>query len=219
MEAAHQVSKLLFEKGIVKKITILKIPKRRDYMHIDTIFTQIKKNVWVMLGSFSRKRIKMEDADPVEKALDMEKKEERIKIIQFRRKDIEEPVYFDNLEELLIDISKNDLDCEGKIKFIYSGNNEFPFDAREQWTDSCNLLALKEGVVLGYDRNDKTVEAFRESGFTIIEADKLIQQIENGKTDPEEIENTMILIPSAELSRARGGFHCMSLPILRDDVD
>ena len=219
MEAAHQVSKLLFEKSIVKKITILKIPKRRDYMHIDTIFTQIKKNVWVMLGSFSRKRIKMEDADPVEKALDMEKKEERIKIIQFRRKDIEEPVYFDNLEELLIDISKNDLDCEGKIKFIYSGNNEFPFDAREQWTDSCNLLALKEGVVLGYDRNDKTVEAFRESGFTIIEADTLIRQIENGETDPEEIENTMILIPSAELSRARGGFHCMSLPILRDDID
>ena len=30
------------------------------------------------------------------------------------------------------------------MKFIYSGNNEFPFDAREQWTDSCNLLALRE---------------------------------------------------------------------------
>ena len=55
--------------------------------------------------------------------------------------------------------------CTGKVKFIYSGNNEFPFDAREQWTDSCNLLALKEGVVLGYDRNDKTIEAFKENGF------------------------------------------------------
>ena len=71
------------------------------------------------------------------------------------------PVYFDNLEDLLTDISVNDLGCEEKVKFIYSGNNEFPFDAREQWTDSCNLLALKEGVVLGYDRNDKTVEAFQ----------------------------------------------------------
>ena len=165
MEAVHQVSNLLFEKNIVKKITVIKIPKRRDYMHIDTIFTQVKRNVWVMLGSFSRKRIKMEDADPVQKVLEMEKKDEKIKIMQFKRKNVDDPVYFDNLEELLADISQNDFDCDEKVKFIYSGNNEFPFDAREQWTDSCNLLALKEGVVLGYDRNDKTVEAFREQWF------------------------------------------------------
>ncbi len=218
MEAVHQVSNLLFENNIVKKITVIKIPKRRDYMHIDTIFTQVKKDVWIMLGSFSRKRIKMEDADAVQKVLDMEKKDEKIKIIQFRKKNIEDPVYFDNLEELLTDISKNDLDCDGKVKFIYSGNNEFPFDAREQWTDSCNLLAIKEGVVLGYDRNDKTIEAFRENGFDIIDADDLLLQIENGEVDPEEMTDTMILIPSAELSRARGGFHCMSMPLLRDEI-
>jgi arginine deiminase len=219
MEAVHQVSNLLFEKNIVKKITVIKIPKRRDYMHIDTIFTQVKKDVWVMLGSFSRKRIKMEDADPVQKILELEKRDEKIKIIQFRKKNIEDPVYYDNLEELLMDVSKNDLDCDGKVKFIYSGNNEFPFDAREQWTDSCNLLAIKEGVVLGYDRNDKTVEAFKENGFDIVNVDELIHQIEKGKIDPEDMENTMILIPSAELSRARGGFHCMSMPLLRDDID
>lgn len=219
MEAVHQVSNLLFEKNIVKKITVIKIPKRRDYMHIDTIFTQVKRNVWVMLGSFSRKRIKMEDADPVQKVLDMEKKDEKIKIIQFKKKNIGDPVYFDSLEELLIDISQNDFDVDEKIKFIYSGNNEFPFDAREQWTDSCNLLAIKEGVVLGYDRNDKTVEAFKENGFNIITAKDLIHQIENNEINLKEIEDTMILIPSAELSRARGGFHCMSMPLLRDDVE
>ncbi len=62
-------------------------------------------------------------------------KEEKLTIIQFRKKDVENPKYFDNLEDLLYDISENDLECRDKVQFIYSGNNEFPFDAREQWTD------------------------------------------------------------------------------------
>ena len=219
MEAAQRAINILFEKKIVKKITVVKIPKKRDYMHIDTIFTQVKRNVWVMLGNFSKKAIKMEGADPVQRTLEGPKKEDRITIIQFNRKDIDNPVYFDNLEELLQDISKNDLKSEEKTKFIYSGNNEFPYDAREQWTDSCNLLALKEGVVLGYDRNDKTVEAFKENGFSVINAGDLFKKLESNEISTEEIHDTLILMPSAELSRARGGFHCMSMPLLREEIE
>jgi len=188
-------------------------------MHIDTVFTQVKRNVWVMLGIFSKKSIKHEDEDAVQRILEANKKDDKLKIIQFRKKDIEHPKYFDNLEDLLIDISQNDLASKEKVKFIYSGNNEFPFDAREQWTDSCNLLALKEGVVLGYDRNDKTIEAFKQNGFDIIHAHELIEQLENNKIKTEDLKDTIILMPSAELSRARGGFHCMSMPLFRDDIE
>jgi arginine deiminase len=74
-------------------------------------------------------------------------------------------------------------------------------------------------VVLGYDRNDKTVEAFRNHGFTIIEAEEFIREAENNNLNIDELEDLLILVPSAELSRARGGFHCMSMPILRDDLE
>ncbi|HEY4062045.1 MAG TPA: arginine deiminase family protein [Puia sp.] len=218
LEAAYQAIKVLFEKSVVKKITIIRIPKKRDYMHIDTIFTQIRRNVWILLGTFSKKAMKHEDDDAVQRILENNKKEDKLKIIQFRKKDPGNPEYFDNLEDLLTDISKNDLECTEKVQFIYSGNNEFPFDAREQWTDSCNLLALKEGVVLGYDRNDKTVEAFRANGFDVIQAQELIDGMEKGEIRPDQLENTLILMPSAELSRARGGFHCMSMPLHRDHL-
>lgn len=219
MEAAHQVINIVFGKQLVEKISIIKIPKKRDYMHIDTVFTQIKRNVWVMLGNFSKTALRQEAADPVQRILESPKKEDFLDIIQFHKDHISQPVYMDNLEDLLTDISKNDLQCNDEVEFIYSGNNEFPYDSREQWTDSCNLLALKEGVVLGYDRNDKTTEAFRRHGFTVTEAKEMVNAFEEGNITPEEIKDTLILVPSAELSRARGGFHCMSMPLLRDEVE
>ncbi len=218
MEAAHIAIKALFERNVVKKISVIKIPKKRDYMHIDTIFTQVKKNMWVMLGKFSRKHVKKEDADDIQKALDTKKKDESISIIQFKKKSVGNPVYFDTLEDLLIDVSKNDLQCEDKVKFIYSGDNEFPFDVREQWTDSCNLLALKDGVVVGYDRNDKTLQAFVKAGFKAIPVKELLQLFEANQLTPQDVKNTFIVMPSAELSRARGGFHCMSMPLLRAEM-
>ena len=218
MEAAHQVVNTLFEKNIVSKITIVKIPKKRDYMHIDTVFTQVKRDTWVMLGNFSRKAIKHEGDDPIQRVLEPNKREDELRIIQFNKSSIEKPIFFESLEDLLINISQVDLGVKGKVKIIFSGNNIFPYDAREQWTDSCNLLALKEGIVLGYDRNDKTIDAFRENGFNVIHAHDFIDQVENGTINTETMADTIITMPSAELSRARGGFHCMSMPILRDEL-
>jgi arginine deiminase len=216
ISGANEAMKLLFDNNVVKKVTIVKIPHKRDYMHIDTIFTQVKRNVWVMLGSLSALEDTVAETNVV-KWFSEKKSKDRTEIVQFE-KGKSKPHLFKSLEELLSDISENDLQSTKKTKFIYSGNDKFPYDAREQWTDSCNLLAVKEGVVLGYDRNDKTVEAFKKKGFEAIKVADLLQKFENNELDPQSMKDTLILMPSSELSRARGGFHCMSMPLFRDKI-
>jgi len=213
--AAQQVMKILFEKSVVDTITIITIPKKRDYMHIDTIFTQVKRNIWVLLGSLARTGDDAKKKDVLHFFAPKEENQE-FRILQFIKGLEQKPIEIDNLEDLLSDISRNDLECKEAVKFIYSGNNEFPYGEREQWTDSCNLLAIKDGVVIGYDRNDKTLDAFHQNGFRVISAADLLQKFESGELSPDTITNTFITLPSAELSRARGGSHCMSMPLLRD---
>ena len=215
VSGANEAIKLLFEQEVVKKVTIVKIPHKRDYMHIDTVFTQVKRNMWVLLRSLSITEGPMQSQEPAAWFAD-KKNKDKPEIVQFESG--KEPKIFDSIEALLSDISENDLNSSEPTKFIYSGNDTFPFDAREQWTDSCNLLAVKEGVVLGYDRNDKTVDAFKNQGFEIVKVAELLQKFENNELNPQDMKDTLILMPSSELSRARGGFHCMSMPLFRDKI-
>lgn len=214
--AVHQTVELLFEQHIVDKVTVLKIPKKRDYMHLDTIVTQVKKNAWVLLRSLGRHHDRRQQNDILHHFA-AKQLEEQLEILQFKR-GATNPFRFDNLEDLLEDISRNELGCTEPVQFIYSGKGEFPYSDREQWTDSCNVLALRDGVVLGYDRNDRTLEAFREAGFEVMGAEELLRAFEEDFKKPEELNDMIVTIPSAELSRARGGFHCMSLPLERENV-
>ncbi|MFB2121516.1 arginine deiminase family protein [Parapedobacter sp. 2B3] len=217
-EAAAQAVQRLFERDVVQRATIIKIPHKRDYMHIDTVFTQVKRNTWVMLGDFSNQGLAGSQTDAVHRALRIQPhRADDLEILQFEKGDLSNPRHFQSLEALLTEISVAELGAApADVSIIMSGNNEFPYDAREQWTDSCNLLAIREGVVLGYDRNDKTTEAFRAAGFDVVNVSDLLADLESGKVRADDVTDTLVLMPSAELSRARGGFHCMSMPLWRD---
>lgn len=216
----------------IEKISVVKIPKNRAQMHIDTIFTQVKKDVWVLYGRFSERILNAEHISRHSyinklahnpRQLEME----QVEILQYykpanevyiKTKDYSIAEKLPGIESLLRQISVADFGVNpDDVKVIYSGGNIFPHDEREQWTDSCNVVALKEGVVIGYDRNDKTAEAFKAIGFDVLTTTQAFEKFESG-TDPESIENTLILLPSYELSRARGGSHCMSMPLLRDKI-
>ena len=95
----------------------------------------------------------------------------------------------DTLEHVLADACGVDA-----VKLIPCGGNDPIAAEREQWNDASNTLALAPGKLCVYDRNFVTNELLSKEGL--------------------ELE----VIPSAELSRGRGGPRCMSMPLVREDA-
>lgn len=105
--------------------------------------------------------------------------------------DVEE-VKVHKIEDTLDHILEDALGIE-KVTLIKCGGEDRIAAEREQWNDGSNTLCIAPGVIVVYERNDVTNALLEKHGLKVL------------------------TIPSAELSRGRGGPRCMSMPLWRED--
>lgn len=154
-----------------KYILAIDIPDERSFMHLDTVMTQVD------VDKFAVQDAVMDISTVYEITAGRGGEIEIVEIHQSLQKVLEKYL---NL---------------GRVELIKCGNGKRIDAEREQWSDGVNLLCVRPGVVMAYDRNYVTNETLRKHGITVIE------------------------LPSSELSRGRGGSHCMTMALVREEEE
>jgi len=159
----------LFKSGQAKQVIALNLPKHRSCMHLDTVMTHIDIDTFSVYPEIIHKNLETWSLTP--------KNNTEMNVKQM-------PNYISALESAL------EID---QLKLITTGGNNYEAE-REQWNDANNVLTVKPGVVIGYERNVYTNEKYDKAGIEVLS------------------------IPGNELGRGRGGARCMSCPIERDGI-
>jgi arginine deiminase len=174
--------------NVPRHVIIVAIPHRRAFMHLDTIFTPIDHDACLVYPP-ALQPSSPDSVDVFDLDLDQE-------VFQPAPK-----------SDLLSALRERGLDYEA----IPCGGNDVIHQQREQWTDGANAFAAAPGLIFLYDRNPFTADALRARGFDVIDAETAIVRGESliGK-------RVVVLLESHELSRARGGPHCLTHPLVRE---
>lgn len=175
-------------------LLVAAIPARRAFMHLDTLFTVVDRDCClayppVITGGGSESA-RMFEIDLQSEGLHPRPCE----------------------SGLLASLRRRGVDLEP----IPCGGSDPLSQQREQWTDGANSVAVAPGLIVLYDRNRITAAELARRGFKLITAEDLLQ--DRVTLDVDQPQRACVLVPSHELSRARGGPHCLTQPLVRDDL-
>ncbi|HHV42056.1 MAG TPA: arginine deiminase [Clostridiaceae bacterium] len=124
-------------------ILAIKIPSKRAFMHLDTVFTMIDHDIFTIHPEI----------------------EGAMEVFEFTRKEgrIKSRLKSGELSEILARY----LEVE-QVTLIRCGGGD-PIDAqREQWSDGSNTLAVAPGKVIVYSRNHVTNRILEEAGIELV---------------------------------------------------
>jgi arginine deiminase len=177
----------------VKTIIVVELPRQRSFMHLDTVFTFTSRAECLIYP-------------PV--ILPGGSQAATVTTIDLTKKGIS----YTPQKSLLGALKKRGFDLEP----IYCGGRNAVDQQREQWTDGANAFTLAPGIILLYERNVRTAEELAAHGYHIVYEDDLLL----GRAELETWTDTKyaILMAGYELSRARGGPRCMTMPLEREEL-
>lgn len=181
-------------KAGVKTVIIVDIPRARSFMHLDTIFTFVSRNECLIYP-------------PV--ILPSGGQAAKVTMVDLTKK---RALAYSDQKSLLAALKKRGFDLEP----VYCGGKRSVDQQREQWTDGANAFALAPGIILGYERNVRTAEELARHGYHIVYEDDVLL----GRTELETwtSKKYAVQIAGNELSRARGGPRCMTMPLEREEL-
>lgn len=194
-DAIHQLAESLRahhaeDNASFDHLLMVLMPSKRSAMHLDTIFTRTSEDECLVFPPYfregSRELLNVTSIDLRHKELRMSTG----------------PSLLKSLKKLGID-----------LKPIACGGDDPIMQQREQWTDGANAFCLAPGVITSYGRNIATATALDRAGYHVVTAQEVL-------TDPTldllDGGKYLVQIQAGELSRARGGPRCMTMPLARD---
>ncbi len=192
--SVQQIARVLKKSNsAVKTIIVVELPKQRSFMHLDTVFTITNRHECLIYP-------------PV--ILPRGSQAATVSRVDLTKRNIS----FSPQKSLLGALKREGIDLEP----IYCGGSAVVDQQREQWTDGANAFTLAPGIILLYERNVRTAEELNNHGYHIVYEDDLLL----GRTELETWTDKKyaLQIQGNELSRARGGPRCMTMPLEREDV-
>ncbi len=175
-----------------RHLIMVELPRKRSYMHLDTVFTLIDRNLCLA---------------HVPVILPGGPEAAHVYTIDLAARDLTFTLRGSLLEVLReLGLELDVVPCGGPHEAIYQ--------EREQWTDGANAFALAPGLILLYRRNHKTLEELARRGWRVLVEEEAL----SGQYDLLGGGPTAVALHSNELSRARGGPRCMTMPLERDPL-
>lgn len=178
--------------GAPRWLLVVELPKRRAYMHLDTLMTPVDRDACLAFPP-----VICDDGPERAQVWEMDLRAKSPK--------------FTHRKDLLGSLARRGVGFDP----IPCGGDDLVSQQREQWTDGANALAVAPGVILLYERNQGTLEELDRRGFAIVAAEDLL--LGRAEIDLDDRRKSCIVLASHELSRARGGPHCMTHPLERDE--